>query len=175
MARLSTPCPPSCKGRLRGERSARFLGRTDPYQAGAAALPARFAVAADRAAPSAGARRPGGAPIPPAWPSAGKEWRDRPALAPALPARAARRHRPDRRPFRRRREPRPSVGVRPASPRHRLPAGPRKAEPIRREIRREGSDAMAATGLEAFDRTLQTTHIWLDEIMAELGPDRQAA
>jgi uncharacterized protein (DUF2267 family) len=34
---------------------------------------------------------------------------------------------------------------------------------------------MAATGLEVFDRTLQTTHIWLDEIMAELGPDRQTA
>ena len=35
--------------------------------------------------------------------------------------------------------------------------------------------AMAATGLEVFDRTLHTTHIWLDEIMAEIGPDRQAA
>lgn len=34
---------------------------------------------------------------------------------------------------------------------------------------------MSATGLEVFDRTLQTTNIWLDEIMTELGPDRQVA
>jgi uncharacterized protein (DUF2267 family) len=34
---------------------------------------------------------------------------------------------------------------------------------------------MAATGLEVFDRTLQTTNIWLDEIMERIGPDRQAA
>jgi uncharacterized protein (DUF2267 family) len=34
---------------------------------------------------------------------------------------------------------------------------------------------MSATGLDVFDKTLQTTHIWLDEIMAELGPDRQVA
>jgi uncharacterized protein (DUF2267 family) len=34
---------------------------------------------------------------------------------------------------------------------------------------------MSATGLEVFDKTLQTTNIWLDEIMAELGPDRQVA
>jgi uncharacterized protein (DUF2267 family) len=34
---------------------------------------------------------------------------------------------------------------------------------------------MSATGLDVFDRTLQTTNIWLDEIMAELGPDRQVA
>lgn len=34
---------------------------------------------------------------------------------------------------------------------------------------------MATTGLEVFDKTLQTTNIWLDDIMAELGPDRQAA
>jgi uncharacterized protein (DUF2267 family) len=34
---------------------------------------------------------------------------------------------------------------------------------------------MSATGLEVFDRTLQTTHIWLDEIMAKIGPDRQVA
>jgi hypothetical protein len=33
---------------------------------------------------------------------------------------------------------------------------------------------MTATGLEVFDKT-QTTNIWLDEIMAELGPDRQVA
>lgn len=34
---------------------------------------------------------------------------------------------------------------------------------------------MSATGLDIFDKTLQSTHIWLDEIMAELGPDRQIA
>ncbi|MER9326689.1 DUF2267 domain-containing protein [Mesorhizobium sp. M0488] len=34
---------------------------------------------------------------------------------------------------------------------------------------------MSATGLDVFDKTLQTTHIWLDEIMAEMGPDRQMA
>ena len=34
---------------------------------------------------------------------------------------------------------------------------------------------MSATGLEVFDKTLQTTHIWLDEIMAEVGPDRRLA
>jgi uncharacterized protein (DUF2267 family) len=34
---------------------------------------------------------------------------------------------------------------------------------------------MSATGLEVFDRTLQTTNIWLGEIMNEIGPDRQVA
>lgn len=34
---------------------------------------------------------------------------------------------------------------------------------------------MAATGLDVWDRTLQTTNIWLDEIMEEIGPDRQTA
>ena len=34
---------------------------------------------------------------------------------------------------------------------------------------------MSATGLDVFDKTLQTTNIWLDEIMAELGPDRHVA
>ena len=34
---------------------------------------------------------------------------------------------------------------------------------------------MTATGLDVFDRTLQTTHIWLDEIMTELGPERRFA
>jgi hypothetical protein len=29
---------------------------------------------------------------------------------------------------------------------------------------------MATTGLEVFDKTLQMTNIWLDDIMAELGP-----
>jgi uncharacterized protein (DUF2267 family) len=34
---------------------------------------------------------------------------------------------------------------------------------------------MSATGLEVFDRTLQTTHIWLDEIIDDLHTDRQTA
>jgi uncharacterized protein (DUF2267 family) len=34
---------------------------------------------------------------------------------------------------------------------------------------------MSATGLDVFDKTLQTTRIWLDEISATIGPDRQLA
>jgi len=34
---------------------------------------------------------------------------------------------------------------------------------------------MSATGLEVFDKTLQTTNIWLGEIEREIGPDRQIA
>jgi uncharacterized protein (DUF2267 family) len=36
---------------------------------------------------------------------------------------------------------------------------------------------MSATGLDVFDRTLQTTHIWLDELMESeaIGPDRSLA
>jgi uncharacterized protein (DUF2267 family) len=34
---------------------------------------------------------------------------------------------------------------------------------------------MSATGLDVFDKTLQTTNIWLDQIMDEMGPDRQVA
>ena len=34
---------------------------------------------------------------------------------------------------------------------------------------------MSANGLEVFDRTLQITHIWLDEIIEDLHPDRQTA
>jgi len=34
---------------------------------------------------------------------------------------------------------------------------------------------MSATGLDVLDKTLQTTHIRLDELMAEIGPDRQVA
>ena len=33
---------------------------------------------------------------------------------------------------------------------------------------------MSATGLDVFDKTLRTTNIWLDEIMAKLGLDRHA-
>jgi uncharacterized protein (DUF2267 family) len=34
---------------------------------------------------------------------------------------------------------------------------------------------MSATGLEVFDKTLQITNIWLNEIGERLGPDRQFA
>ncbi|HLO19925.1 MAG TPA: DUF2267 domain-containing protein [Sphingomicrobium sp.] len=34
---------------------------------------------------------------------------------------------------------------------------------------------MSTLGLEVFDRTFQTTNIWLDEIMEDVGPDRQIA
>jgi uncharacterized protein (DUF2267 family) len=34
---------------------------------------------------------------------------------------------------------------------------------------------MSATGLDVFDKTFQTTHIWLDEIMVDVGPDRRLA
>jgi uncharacterized protein (DUF2267 family) len=34
---------------------------------------------------------------------------------------------------------------------------------------------MSSAGLEVFDKTLQTTHIWLDELMQEIGPDRHLA
>jgi uncharacterized protein (DUF2267 family) len=34
---------------------------------------------------------------------------------------------------------------------------------------------MSSTGLDVFDKTLQTTNIWVDEITAETGPDRQHA
>ena len=32
---------------------------------------------------------------------------------------------------------------------------------------------MSSTGLEVFDRTIQTTNIWLNDIGQDLGPDRQ--
>jgi uncharacterized protein (DUF2267 family) len=34
---------------------------------------------------------------------------------------------------------------------------------------------MSATGLDVFDKTIHTTNIWLDELMADIGPDRQVA
>lgn len=34
---------------------------------------------------------------------------------------------------------------------------------------------MSATGLDVFDRTIQITNIWLEEIMGQIGPDRQTA
>jgi uncharacterized protein (DUF2267 family) len=36
-------------------------------------------------------------------------------------------------------------------------------------------EAMSATGLTVFDKTLQSTHIWLDEIMEAIGPTRDDA
>ncbi len=34
---------------------------------------------------------------------------------------------------------------------------------------------MSAKGLEVFDRTLETTHVWLNEICDDLGSDKQLA
>jgi uncharacterized protein (DUF2267 family) len=34
---------------------------------------------------------------------------------------------------------------------------------------------MTATGLDVFDKTLQTTNTWLDDLMEEIGPPRQVA
>ena len=34
---------------------------------------------------------------------------------------------------------------------------------------------MSATGLDVFDKTLQVTNTWLDEVTAALGPDRKLA
>ena len=34
---------------------------------------------------------------------------------------------------------------------------------------------MSATGLDVFDKTVQTTNLWLEEINARLGPDRRMA
>ena len=34
---------------------------------------------------------------------------------------------------------------------------------------------MSANGLDVFDRTLETTHIWLNEICNDIGPDKQVA
>lgn len=34
---------------------------------------------------------------------------------------------------------------------------------------------MSANGLEVFDKTIETTHIWLKEIMEDIGPDRHVA
>jgi uncharacterized protein (DUF2267 family) len=34
---------------------------------------------------------------------------------------------------------------------------------------------MSYTGLDVFDKTLQTTHIWLNELCDEIGPDHQLA
>jgi uncharacterized protein (DUF2267 family) len=34
---------------------------------------------------------------------------------------------------------------------------------------------MSATGLDVFDKTIQTTNVWLNEIMDSIGPDRRLA
>jgi len=34
---------------------------------------------------------------------------------------------------------------------------------------------MSTTGLDVFDKTLQTTNIWLDDVMEVVGPDRSVA
>jgi uncharacterized protein (DUF2267 family) len=34
---------------------------------------------------------------------------------------------------------------------------------------------MSASGLDVFDKTLETTHVWLNEICNDLGPDKQVA
>jgi uncharacterized protein (DUF2267 family) len=34
---------------------------------------------------------------------------------------------------------------------------------------------MSTTGLDVFDKALQITHIWLDEVMETVGPDRNVA
>ena len=34
---------------------------------------------------------------------------------------------------------------------------------------------MSTTGFDVFDKTLQTTNIWLDEVMETVGPDRKVA
>src|SRR4051794_2580803 len=39
----------------------------------------------------------------------------------------------------------------------------------------EWSGKMATHGVDVFDKTLQTTHIWLNEIGETIGPDRHVA
>jgi uncharacterized protein (DUF2267 family) len=34
---------------------------------------------------------------------------------------------------------------------------------------------MSATGLDVFDKTVQTTNLWLNELTEQIGPDRQVA
>jgi uncharacterized protein (DUF2267 family) len=42
-------------------------------------------------------------------------------------------------------------------------------------LRRNTEGAMASRNLEVFEKTLQVTDQWLDELSAQLGPDRRAA
>jgi uncharacterized protein (DUF2267 family) len=51
-----------------------------------------------------------------------------------------------------------------------------KLNPVNQPHRHESKeDEMSTTGLEVFDKTVQTTNIWLDEIMDQMGPDRHLA
>lgn len=43
------------------------------------------------------------------------------------------------------------------------------------DLRYEQRGRSSASGLQVFDRSLQATHIWLNEIIDELGPDKQVA
>jgi uncharacterized protein (DUF2267 family) len=36
-------------------------------------------------------------------------------------------------------------------------------------------ELMSTSGLDVFDKTLQITHVWLNELCEEIGPDRQLA
>ena len=45
----------------------------------------------------------------------------------------------------------------------------------REERRYEQRGRHSASGLEVFDRSLQTTHVWLKEIIDDIGPDKQVA
>src|ERR1700741_1471685 len=38
-----------------------------------------------------------------------------------------------------------------------------------------GAKTMSASGLDVFDRSLETTHIWLNEICNDIGSDKQVA
>src|SRR5260370_27693695 len=64
-------------------------------------------------------------------------------------------------------------------PRRHPPAPkPKAVERARRGRGRRQSmepKTMATTGLEVFDKTLHTTNLWLDEICAEIGPDKHLA
>src|SRR5438874_3611752 len=52
----------------------------------------------------------------------------------------------------------------------------RRAPDVREHPRtKSGSEAMSASGLDVFDRTVEITHVWLNEICSDLGPDKQLA
>src|SRR5436305_2221398 len=56
-----------------------------------------------------------------------------------------------------------------------MACGQRQPQPLSPALCYHEEAAVSATGLEVFDRTLQTTHIWLDEIIEDLATDRQTA
>jgi uncharacterized protein (DUF2267 family) len=45
----------------------------------------------------------------------------------------------------------------------------------RLSLHRQQEEIMSATGVSAFDKTLQVTNTWLSDIMKDHGPDRQLA